>query len=181
MALRNAVRSSFRRGSSRGVTWVGGADLAAYFAVAAASKVLNQTFTPGSGNFDAPFTIVRTRGIVSIRTDQVVAAEEQIGALGFLVGNDQAIGVGATALPGPIVNIDSDKFFVWQPLAASNTLLSSVGFEPQMATTWTFDSKAMRKVKEGEGVAVMFENAHATHGFEAWLQFRMLIKFGAGA
>ena len=59
-----------------------------------------------------PFTIVRTRFLVSVVTDQVAADELVLGALGMAVVSDQAVAIGVTAVPTPITDMGSDLWFV---------------------------------------------------------------------
>ena len=137
--------------------------------VAAAQKaflVNIQLGNPGIGE-----TVRRTRGMVMIQSDQTAADELQFGALGFVVVNDIAAGVGATAIPGPVTDDDDDGWFVWQPVLGS----FDSGIEKTQVYQW--DSKAMRRIEEGFQVAVMFENASATTGLQVSVAFSMLTSF----
>ena len=77
-------------------------------------------------------------------------------------------------MPAPIANEDSDLWFVWQPFFA--TAGTSSASQSDGWRLFPFDSKAQRKVEEGDDIAVMLENAHATAGLEYILKFRMLVK-----
>ena len=106
-------------------------------------------------------TVRRTRGFVSISSDQLGAQEEQVGAFGMMKVNDIAAAVGAASIPGPITDGNDDGWFVFQHFAQRGAAV--VG---QVASqTWDLDSKAMRTIEEGFSVALMVENAHATHTF----------------
>ncbi len=53
---------------------------------------------------------------------------------------------------------------------------TAVGFQPQAMTQFKFDSKAQRKVREGDTIGVVLENSAASHGMTYMLMFRMLVK-----
>jgi len=165
-------RGSFVRGARRATTWVGAADVASQTNITANTSVLHQTFT----TILTPFTVVRTRGLIAVSADQEAADEIQIGAMGFLVANDAAVAAGAGSLLAPIDDNGDDAWFVWQALAGEMRFLSAAGAEPQWMTTYHFDSKAMRKVEEGQSIGVLIQNAHASAAFNIWMQFRMLLK-----
>ncbi len=108
-------------------------------------------------------TVRRTRGVLSVRSDQSVAPEAQLGALGMVVVNDLAIAAGAASIPGPVTDASDDGWFVWVPFAQSGKFSSVSNFGGER---YVIDSKAMRKVEEGFQVAVMVENASASDGLE---------------
>ncbi len=54
-----------------------------------------------------PFTIVRTRGLLIVQSDQVAATEQPFGALGLSVVTDQASAIGISAVPTPITDAGS--------------------------------------------------------------------------
>jgi len=63
-----------------------------------------------------PFTVVRTRGILSIQSDQAAAIENQFFAYGHCVVSDQATAIGVTAVPTPDTDDTSDLWFVYERL-----------------------------------------------------------------
>ena len=132
-----------------------------YTAIAAGTKALIFTFSnlPGINE-----TVRRTRGVLSVRSDQLIGVEDQLGVLGFVVINDLAIAAGAASIPGPVTDASDDGWFVWVPFMQSGLSLASAG--NMAGERYEFDSKAMRKVDEGFGVAIMVENASATFGIE---------------
>jgi len=115
-------------------------------------------------------TVVRTRGTMTVITDQSSTQEEQIGALGFIRVTDRAIAAGAASIPGPITDGDDDGWFVWVPV--SQIQLAPPGNNPR----YDIDSKAQRIVREGQQLAVMFENAGA-NGLRLTLNLRALSRF----
>ena len=118
-----------------------------------------------------PFTIVRTRGVWGIRSDQTASIESQALGLGMAVVTDQAVAIGVTAVPTPGTDADSDAFYVYEVLLQRNII---AGEQPMRFAS--FDSKAMRKVEDGfDGVSVV-ETGPASNGLVVELQFRCLIK-----
>ena len=163
-------RAMVQRGPVRSVraptNWSGFSDVA-MTTVSAGTKSLLGTFAldnPGIGE-----TVRRTRGVITISSDQEAGAELQIGAFGLVVVNDLALAAGAASIPGPITNDDDDGWFVWVPFARASS--AADGFDSQ---SFQFDSKAMRRVAEGFGLAVMVENAHASQGLRISVNFRLL-------
>jgi len=150
-----------------------------WFATVAAddSATLNANSAIILHSFDAaekaklPFTIMRIRGYLFVVSDQVAANEDFIGALGMAVVGDQATALGVTALPDPVNEGDSDLWFVHRYFAGNNTV--AIG---NSVVQMDLDSKAMRKVEQGQDFFSILRNASATTGFDFWLSFRMLIK-----
>ncbi len=132
--------------------------------VPAATKVLLTTFSlsnPGIGE-----TVRRVLGSIYVQSDQSAASEHQRGAFGLIVANDLAIAAGAASIPGPFTDADDDGWFVWRGFTQDLVVLTGVGFRSNFSIEYPFDSKAMRRIEEGFGVAVMAENADATDGLQ---------------
>jgi len=123
-----------------------------------------------------PFTIVRVRGIMHIRSDQIAASETYGGDLGMAVVSDQAVAIGVTAVPTPLTDKASDLFFVYEQLFSRFQVGSGAGTGvPQDSGVWKpFDSKAMRKVNGDQDVIVSLENEIA--GTVLTFSGRFLIK-----
>ena len=163
-------RSNFtRRTPNRG--WAGQVP-AASIAVPAASKVLVSQLVLDNDGIDETF--LRVVGGIAISSDQSVANEDQVGAIGMCVVTDAAATVGITALPDPVSDVQDDMWFFYQPFAQSFTFNTAVGVDPQFATWYPFDQKAKRIVHSGSQVVVVIANSHATHGFAAFPLFRVL-------
>ena len=102
-----------------------------------------------------PFTVVRTRLMVKLCSDQVAASENPFGAFGIIVTTEQATAAGAASIPNPSTDGDAD-WFVHQPLFAPFTFLSSAGvFDNDRLHV--IDSKAMRKVGNNQDLAFMYD------------------------
>ena len=178
MANRFRGRSSFVRGSGAGkrrkVTWGGSADSVAYTTLAAATTTLHQTFDPKLlGNVSTQeSTIVRVRGVLSVRSDQASVVEEQFGAMGFIIVTDNAVAAGAASIPSPQTDSDDDGWFVWVPFAQDGIQ----GSANKGSNQYVIESKAMRRLESGQQLAVMVENIHSTEGLEFAMFFRLLFK-----
>jgi len=122
-----------------------------------------------------PFTIVRSRIQVAIESDQLIASEFQVGAIGVAVVSDQAVAIGAAAVPTPITDIESDLWLVHQLLFSSFAFITAAGFD-QRIEQYAIDSKAMRKVEDGEDVVVVGELSSAGGGFNMFVGGRILVK-----
>ncbi len=136
--------------------------------VAAGTKVLLATFALGNPGISE--TVRRTRGMIAVSSEQAAAIEEQAGAFGLMKVNDIALAAGAASIPGPVTDGSDDAWFVWVPFAQRS--IASSG--QTISFVYEFDSKAMRTVEEGFGLAVMVENAHATHAFAIQIGMSLL-------
>ncbi len=143
--------------------------LTASVAVAPGTKVLLATFALGNPGISE--TVRRTRGIFSIASDQAVAIEQQTGAFAMMKVNDIALAAGAASIPGPFTDNSDDAWFVWQGFCQKTVANATAGI---VSVQYEFDSKAMRTVEEGFGLAVMIENAHAGHALSVMLTMSML-------
>jgi len=118
-------------------------------AVAAGAKVLLATIALSNPGINE--TVRRTRGWINV--NQTLSGTK-LGALGFVVVNDLAIAAGVASMPGPFTDADDDGWFVWQAYGGSRPLTTA-----SESHIFEFDSKAMRRVEEGFGIAVIAETA----------------------
>ncbi len=160
------IRSSGFDSNRRKTAWSGSTVPAGVTALASGAATFDQ-----QADVLEPFTIVRTRGLLYIQSDQVAAREEAFGAMGIGVVTQAAASIGVTAVPTPLTEISDDLFFVWVPWACDHDTL---GNNPYMAP---FDSKSQRKVNEGDTVVVTLENSASGFGVEYEVFFRMLFMF----
>ena len=105
-----------------------------------------------------PFTVLRTRLLLGIETDQVSADEVGFGAYGEIVVTSDASAIGATAIPDPgrIAGDADAPWYVHQPMAYSFQTLSGAGFDPLMMIQYVVDSKAMRKVGPNDDLVSIY-------------------------
>ena len=109
-------------------------------------------------------TVRRVLGTIYVQSDQLVANERQIGAFGMAVVSDLALAAGAASIPGPVTDASDDGWFLWQPINWGNGSDATQIWADHIS--YAFDSRAMRRVQEGYGIAIMVENADAAHVFQ---------------
>ncbi len=155
--------------TKRVTSWISSTRDTSFTNLAASTAILDQSFSRTD-----PFTVVRTRGLLVVKSDQIANGEEPFGSLGMAVVSDEAAAIGVTAMPTPFTDAASDLFFLHLDWA----MITEVNNTNITNTPWiqTFDSKAMRKVNENETIAVTIENGHTGFGVQFELLFRMLIK-----
>ncbi len=175
--IRTARRSGLvlRGGRQRRETlWLGGVETSSTVAGAGTAVLL------ASLNAAAlalrPFTIVRTHAMTLLRSDQAAAAETQIGFYGLAVVSDQASAIGVTAVPTPFTDNGSDLWFLFDMAIQRFGFGSGVGFEEPSGTQRWIDSKAMRKVEDGQDIVSVFETSTNSAGVIFQSFFRQLIK-----
>jgi len=162
--------------SQRQTLWTVGVSAAAYVTIAASSKTLFGSITNAVLAPFLPTTLVRIRGVVTVKSDQIAASENLIGAFGIAVVNATAQALGVTALPGPI----GDPLYPWivhQYFMHSFEFGSGIGFQSPADTQYIIDSKSMRKLRDDQALIMMFEVNSAVGG-DALFQGRMLFKAG---
>ena len=173
MPRRRGILAPQRR-SRRQTEWGASADVTGFTALGATAAVLDQRFTQVILAGVTPATIVRTRGLIAVRTDQQIATEDPFGAIGFAVVRENAGAAGVGSLPTPITDEIDDVWFVHQFWTAG-FLFTGASFA-DVTKVFEFDSKAMRKIVDGDSIVIMLENASATAGVSYLVKFRILFK-----
>ena len=156
-------RTRVTRGRRPGGTWA--RVITEPAAVATSTKVLIATLTlsnPGIGE-----TVRRTVGQVYVISDQTAASEIQAGAFGVIVANDLAIAAGAASIPGPVTDRNDDGWMVWQGFSQQIIVGDATGI--LRGYVYNFDSRGMRRVEEGFGMAFMVENNSGSNVFHLGL------------
>ena len=171
------ARRAFRTGAAaimarRKTTWIGFTPTD--FTMGAASTgVLCFTLNAAALALQ-PFTIVRSRFELALRSDQAGGVEIQRAGFGIAVVTDQAVAVGVTACPTPITDLASAKWLALDLIYADENKVIDHG---SPATYKTVDSKAMRKVELGSDIAVLCESwAGSSQGMVMTIGGRMLVK-----
>ena len=154
MPARRRARSVFR-GQRRRTAGTWSRTIDALTTVPGASKVLLNTLVLSNEGIGE--TVRRTRGYIHVKSDQEATSEQPIGAFGMVVANDLALAAGAASIPGPATDLDDDGWFVWEPITTDFAFRSAVGFESAAGRLFNYDSRAMRKVEPGFGLAIMVE------------------------
>ena len=142
---------------------------------AASTAILLQVLTTEEKAL-RPFTIIRTRLNWTIQSDQVIATEAYAAALGMAVVSDQAVAIGATAIPTPATDLASDLWFLHDIISSRFQFLDATGFQVGAPVMKDIDSKAMRKVEDGQDVVLVAETFATSFGVLVQTAGRMLIK-----
>ena len=122
-----------------------------------------------------PFTIVRFRGLLSIASDQAASSEFQQARFGASIVSEESLAIGVTAVPVPVSDADNDMFFVFADLVNRMEVSSAIGIW-QNAVVSEFDSRAMRKVEDGQDIALCLETTASSAGIRVSKQGRFLLK-----
>ncbi len=123
-----------------------------------------------------PFTITRSRMTIQWSSDQTAATERQFGAYGLAVVSDEALAIGVTAVPTPVTDSSSDLWLLHQWLMSQFIVTSAIGSE-SVYQQIDIDSKAMRKVEDGQDIAFVGELATGvSDGFTLLVAGRLLVK-----
>ena len=170
------TRSRGRLGAKRQTQWIS-VDTVETTLSGSPSAVIQNSLNTIALAF-RPFTIVRVRGVMFIRSDQVTNTETYGVDLGFAVVSDQAVGIGVSAVPTPLTDKGSDLFFLYEQLfdRIEESGGAGTGVPTSTGRFAQFDSKAMRKVETDQDVIVVVENELA--GALVVTSGRMLIKQG---
>jgi len=107
-----------------------------------------------------PFTILRSRLLISYESDQLAASERSFGTYGEIVVTDRAVSVGTTAIPDPSAtdgNPEAD-WFLFQTCYSSFRFATSAAFNSGDGAShqYVVDSKAMRKVGPDDDIVSKF-------------------------
>ena len=175
MARNRIVRRSggFGRGGSGRLTeWFGDPFQTVEGSLPANSFVVVSALL-AAGLAKRPFTITRTIGMISILSDQNVAVEVPFGAVGGIVVSEKAVATGATAIPDPVTQVNSDLWFMYQSFAAEGSASTNVG---RPIEHFPFDSRAQRKVEDGDDFVFVISNASAADGLQYIFNVRTLVK-----
>jgi len=121
-----------------------------------------------------PFTVIRQRINWYCRSDVGTGGELWGAAFGSCVVSDQAVAIGVTAVPTPITDQGSDLWVMYEENYGRfiGTPTSEVGRQLKI------DSRAMRKVEEGQDFIFVVETPGAAVSVSATSVFggRLLVK-----
>jgi len=171
---RTARRSFGRRaGIRRETLWLGGVTVRS--TVATASTSLIHTSLNAAALALTPFTVVRVRGVLRLESDQLVATEFNEMAFGHAIVSEQAVAIGVTAVPTPVTDDNSDLWFVYEAMFNDIKVSSAIGILTQ-GVERIVDSRAMRKVEEGEDLIGVVETGATSAGVVMTTYTRALIK-----
>ena len=113
-------------------------------------------FLSGNLSFNVPATILRWRGYVSAVLDETMQAGDRVVlTYGIAVLSADAIALGDTAVPDPAT--EPEYPWVWWKEFTLEAYVAAghIGGWGPNAQRYDIDSKAMRKVKPGEGIVIV--------------------------
>ena len=122
-----------------------------------------------------PFTIIRSVGVVTIAADvNFITNQTFTGAVGMQVVGDDARASGVASMASPFADAADDSWFYHQffhqiidDRADSDLIVSQ---------SWVIDSKAQRKVVDGQAIVFLAEGGGAPDGFDVAVGLRILCK-----
>ncbi len=149
------------RGGSRkrDTLWLGGAPFQQ--ALVAPTTVALVTSLNAAALALRPFTVVRSRGQLLCKSDQIGGSEDYAGAFGSCIVSDQANAIGVTAVPTPTTDSGSDLWFVYEFMMGAFAFGTQVAFTSVGGVIRVVDSKAMRKVEDGQDLVGVVEGGGA--------------------
>ena len=174
-----ARRRSFVRGAAaisqkRQTVWV---QLSPFVSTIAAASTAVAIFSFNAAALALrPFTIVRTRASMTMRSDQNAASERFGANFGMAVVSDQAVAIGVTAVPTPVSDLGSDLWFVMEAMYGTVQVGDATGFDGDFGFHRELDSKAMRRVDLGQDVIAVMETPSFGSSADFTFSGRMLIK-----
>jgi len=142
---------------------------------AASATAVLQTSLTAAALALRPFTIVRTYVEWQCLSDQSAASETFIGNVGFAVVSDQAVAIGITALPTPATDLGSDLWLLIRQWIGRFDFIGT-GTANQDLGSRLIDSRAMRKVEDGQDCVQVVEAGIGGSGVAIKTVGRQLIK-----
>jgi len=173
MARRTVGRQRIIRGPTRDTVWVAGPPSNTTITAASTASVV--AFFSAEALALRPFTIVRTRGNIYVRSDQAAATEVYGCGYGMAIVSEQASAIGITAVPTPVTDFESDLFFVIEQIQGRFLFSDATGIR-EVGQHRVIDSKAMRKVSVDEDLVVSAETTSFQSSALITDSFRILLK-----
>jgi len=121
-----------------------------------------------------PFTILRSRLLLHVQSDQAAATEFTAGSIGMIVSTEAASTAGIGSLPTPNTEADA-AWFVWQAFSHSFAFFDATGTNEPAGSSYEIDSKAMRKVGLDDQVNLIGQVV-TTPGAALFVNGRMLVQ-----
>ncbi len=167
MARRHTPRASFQR-SARIVQWIG-IPAQDYVNVASGGATIIANLA-----VEDAITVMRNRGMVSIRLQAYTADLTVAGAYGMAVVSQEAFAAGVASIPEPFSDSDWGGWMVWRSFFQRFEFDDATGLTFPAAMDFEVDSKAMRKVGPNEVVVQIAESQTGAYALATGV--RTLIK-----
>jgi len=166
------------RGQRRLTDWIGGVSAVPTEEVALAGQtavILSSFDTRINGQAPlAPFTIVRTRGLLTVMPTVTSSSVQVMGAYGICVVNGEAFDAGIASIISPWTESFDDRWLYHTYFNVSWVFTTDQGSADGHYNS-VIDSKAMRKMELGDVLVAIAENASA-NGCSIQNNFRTLVK-----
>ena len=125
------------------------------FALSAGTTALAQVNNPQTAS-----TLMRSRGEVQASIDGPVDGDAVVASVGLIVVTEEQLAVGVTAVPNPADDLDAE--WIWHGFillqAQAGTAVGASLNVGQVAGRLSVDSKAMRRMKQGQSVVFVGDN-----------------------
>ncbi len=115
--------------------------------VATATAILFGSISSAALSEIIPLTMIRVRGRLSVKS----LVGHTVGAYGICVVQEAARAIGITAIPLPWSDASNDAWMYHQFVESLTPTTFNLNME--------IDSKAMRKMEDGDALVFVFENA----------------------
>jgi len=169
----------FRTSQRRKTDWIGGVVGTSTRTTVGASVVaiLSSFDTRISTNqiIGATTTIVRIRGLLDVGPIGLTADMDAQGAFGFCIVNGEAFDAGVASVPTPWTESFDDRWLYHTYWSVHYELPASGSFVGQ-SFVQEIDSKAMRKMNNGDVLIGVIENANAGDNVSVFMNVRTLLK-----
>jgi len=127
-----------------------------------------------SASFEEALTVVRTRGMISVKPNVYTADASIMAAIGVGIVSAEALAAGVASIPEPFTDADWGGWYVWQSFAYVFEFNAAATLAFPASAQFEIDSKAMRKVSPNEALVVIAESLGGA--FEISTPLRTLVK-----
>ncbi len=122
-----------------------------------------------------PCTITRTVGLMVVSADtDFITNQVYSGAAGACVVREEARAAGIGSLPQPFGSAEDEMWFWHQYFA--EVFDDRADSDLRLSTHYKIDSKAQRKVSDGDAIVFTGQGGGEADGFDVNLMVRMLLK-----
>ena len=122
----------------------------------------------------APFTIVRQRGMLVVSPQAISIEQFVIGAFGICVVNGEAFDAGVASIISPWSESFDDRWLYHTYFSAQNKLNAAIS-NSMIGQVIDIDGKGQRKVESGDVIVTMIENG-SSDNMTFMTNVRMLLK-----
>ncbi len=160
-----------RSGTRRQTEWISGTINYTDFTAGQSTTLIQ--FSQAVLRDFVPCTIVRTLGLMSVAFDtEFITNQAYTGALGGCLIREEARAAGV--VPDPFEEAGSDFWFLHQFFAGK--LDDRTDVDLIVHQNYMVDSKAQRKIVDGDALVFQVQGGGETDGFDVALMLRILLK-----